>query len=44
MKGPRENVIPDNVQVDITNYIKTLAKLEKVFSDLPAPKKLASMV
>jgi len=44
MNGPMAQVIPDVVEQDVTNFWRTLYKLEKGFADVPAAKKLAAWV
>lgn len=44
MDGPRSGIIPDVVEQEAGNFYRTLYKLEKVFNDNPAPKKIASKV
>lgn len=44
MNGPMSAVVPDVVEQEVDNYRRTSFKLEKTFSDVPAPKKIASKV
>lgn len=44
MDGPRSGIIPDLVEQEVGNFYRTLYKLEKVFNDAPAAKKIASKV
>ena len=44
MDGPMEGVIPDVVEQDVVNFVRTLSRLEKGFADVPAAKNLAAMV
>lgn len=44
MDGPRSGIVPDVVEQEAGNFYRTLYKLEKVFNDAPAPKRIASKV
>ncbi len=44
MDGPMDKVNPEGVDTDISNYYRTLFKLEKTFEQVPAPRKIASKV
>lgn len=44
MNGPKSEIVPDIVEMEAGNFYRTLYKLEKVFSDVSAPKKIAAKV
>jgi len=44
MDGPMAGVVPDVVEQEVGNFLRTLYKLEKEFVDVPAAKKIAAMV
>lgn len=44
MDGPMDKVNPESVDGDVSNYTRTLFKLEKTFEHVPAPRKVALKV
>ncbi|CAH8444945.1 unnamed protein product [Schistosoma curassoni] len=44
MEGSMDKVEPEKVEMDVSNYYRSLFKLEKTFDTLPAPRKIATQV
>ncbi|XP_018647924.1 putative dynein heavy chain [Schistosoma mansoni] len=44
MEGSMDKVEPEQVEMDVSNYYRSLFKLEKTFDTLPAPRKIATQV
>ncbi|XP_014666536.1 PREDICTED: dynein heavy chain 7, axonemal-like [Priapulus caudatus] len=44
MDGPMDAVVPDMVEQEVGNYWRTMYKLEKGFTDIPAAKKISQKV
>jgi len=44
MDGPMADVVPDVVEQDVANLLRTLCKLEKTFVDVPTARKIATRV